>query len=93
MARRKSAERGRSRAMQWRAPNQQTITEQLLHVEDRINLCRKHIDRQQALIAAQIEKGSDPGAARRLLGDITNLLSMNIIERDRLKRELDELLK
>ena len=76
-----------------RAPNQQTLTEQLLHVEDRINLCRKHIDRQQALIAAQVEQGGDPAAARRLLGDITNLLSMNIIERDRLKRELDELLK
>jgi hypothetical protein len=78
--------------MQLRRPDRQTLVEQLLHVEERIALCRKHIHTQQALIASQIEAGGDPAAARRLIGEITNLLSMNLIERDRLKRELDELL-
>jgi hypothetical protein len=78
--------------MQLRRPDRHTLTEQLLIVEERIALCRKLIDRQQALIAKEIEAGTDPAAARRLLGEITNLLSMNIVDRDRLQEELDELL-
>ena len=78
--------------MQQRMPDRRTLAEQLLHVEERIALCRKHIDSQQELIAGHIEADSDPTPAPRLLGEITNLLSMNIMERDRLKRELNELL-
>jgi hypothetical protein len=78
--------------MQQRSPDRQSLTEQLLHLEGRIALCRKHIAQQQAVISAEVEQGGDPATARRLLGEITNLLAMQIVERDRLRRELDALL-
>jgi hypothetical protein len=77
--------------MQSRKPDRNILTEQLLQVEDRIALCRTHIDRQHAEIELQIEIDGDPAPARRLLGEIHNLLSLNIIERNRLQSELDKL--
>jgi hypothetical protein len=79
--------------VQQRAPDRATLTEQLLYVEGRISLCRTHIDRQQGIIADLLAKGADPAPARRLLGEVTNLLAMNLIERDRLKRDLDQLVE
>jgi hypothetical protein len=79
--------------MQGQTPNQRTLTEQLLHVEDRLDLCRKLVDQQQEIIEEQLARGEDPSKARRLLGEMNNLLSLNIVERDRLKKELDDLLR
>jgi hypothetical protein len=79
--------------MQLRRRDQRTLTEQLLYVEDRITLCRKHVERLNALIAEEIARGGDPAQSRKLLRQITDLLSKNILERDRLQRELGELLK
>jgi hypothetical protein len=74
------------------AEDRQTLTEQLFHIEQRIDLCTRHIARQQHLVAELIQSGGDPSSARRLLAQISNLLAMHTSERNRLRRDLETML-
>ena len=76
--------------MQLRRRDQRTLTQQLLYVEEPIALCRKHIERLQTLLQSKPKEEATLHNAQTTRG-IADRLSMDILERDQLKRELDDL--
>jgi Spy/CpxP family protein refolding chaperone len=67
-----------------------TILNHLAQAERHVNMGAQHVSSQLSLIERMQRDGHDVTAARQLLEQFEEIQALHIVDRDRLRAELDE---